>query len=73
MLLFVWIMIKYLYYGYKSLSGKERELSLALITALIAIIIHGLVDVPYFKNDLAVQFWALMAAMSVLYLHSEKK
>jgi hypothetical protein len=26
---------------------------------LLAIVIHGLVDVPYFKNDLAVQFWML--------------
>lgn len=67
MLLFVWIMIKYFYYGYKSLSGKERELSLALIISLIAIIIHGLVDVPYFKNDLAVQFWVLVALVSLVH------
>jgi O-antigen ligase len=26
-----------------------------------ALLVHGLVDVPYFKNDLAMLFWLLMA------------
>ena len=30
-----------------------------IILPLIAILIHGLVDVPYFKNDLAFLFWIL--------------
>jgi len=36
-----------------------------LVYSLIAIVfywlIHGLVDVPYFKNDLSLQFWIIMA------------
>jgi len=36
-----------------------------LVYSLIAIVfywlIHGLVDVPYFKNDLGLQFWIIMA------------
>lgn len=35
--------------------------SLALLSSMITMLIHGLVDVPYFKNDLAVFFWALLA------------
>jgi O-antigen ligase len=31
----------------------------ALLAAMLVILIHGLVDVPYFKNDLAVMFWIL--------------
>lgn len=27
----------------------------------VALLVHGLVDVPYFKNDLAMLFWLLMA------------
>ncbi|MEK7546068.1 MAG: O-antigen ligase family protein [Patescibacteria group bacterium] len=27
----------------------------------VAVLVHGLVDVPYFKNDLAMLFWLLMA------------
>ncbi|MBM3204724.1 O-antigen ligase family protein [Candidatus Uhrbacteria bacterium] len=30
------------------------------IAPLLAILIHGLVDVPYFKNDLAMVFWLLL-------------
>lgn len=39
----------------------SRAYALALITAMITILLHGLVDVPYFKNDLAMQFWLLFA------------
>lgn len=37
---------------------------LALGVALLAMLIHGLVDVPYFKNDLAMLTWLLLAALS---------
>jgi O-antigen ligase len=30
-----------------------------LLSILVAIFVHGLVDVPYFKNDLAMLFWIL--------------
>jgi O-antigen ligase len=32
-----------------------------LAALLVVIIIHGLVDVPYFKNDLAMMFWIMMS------------
>jgi len=32
---------------------------LLALAPIIAILIHGLVDVPYFKNDLAILFWIL--------------
>lgn len=35
--------------------------SWTLAGAGVAILVHGLVDVPYFKNDLAMLFWLLMA------------
>lgn len=38
----------------------RRALSIGLLGAVAAILVHGLVDVPYFKNDLAVEFWALL-------------
>ncbi|MBI4139121.1 O-antigen ligase family protein [Candidatus Uhrbacteria bacterium] len=39
-----------------------RRLALPI---LAAILVHGLVDVPYFKNDLAVMFWMLVALTTV--------
>jgi len=38
---------------------RGRLLALPIITAII---VHGIVDVPYFKNDLAVLFWILVVA-----------
>lgn len=54
------------------LSNKIRQYSkiigagfLAMLTTLV---VHGLVDVPYFKNDLAFLFWILIATVFVTYV-----
>jgi O-antigen ligase len=71
-LLFVWIILKYLYLALKLNIGYQREnkgeqyLALGLLTAMVAIGVHGLVDVPYFKNDLALLFWALVSLVGLL-------
>lgn len=48
--------------------GKSRgdvTLSAGLFAAMVAILIHGLIDTTYFKNDLSAVFW-LMLALSLL-------
>ncbi len=42
-------------------AHPEAWLDAALLGAFAAILVHGLVDVPYFKNDLAMAFWLLAA------------
>jgi len=49
-LAFTWILI--LWY---------KKSGLAALPILAVILVHGLVDVPYFKNDLAILFWILIA------------
>jgi O-antigen ligase len=41
-------------------APQLRPLELGVLLALVAVVVHGLVDVPYFKNDLAVEFWAIL-------------
>jgi len=60
LLLFIWIVIKYFWLGFKSYYAKRDGFTLGIILAMLAILIHGLVDVPYFKNDLAALFWLLL-------------
>ncbi|OGL77388.1 hypothetical protein A3J43_03735 [Candidatus Uhrbacteria bacterium RIFCSPHIGHO2_12_FULL_54_23] len=36
-------------------------MSAAALASMAALLVHGLVDVPYFKNDLAVLFWILIS------------
>lgn len=50
LIVFGWILVTWL---------RERRSWIAL-APLVAILIHGLVDVPYFKNDLAAMFWILI-------------
>ena len=38
-------------------DAKDRKMYLVLIGVMITILIHGFVDVPYFKNDLSVWWW----------------
>lgn len=72
LLLFIWLITKYLITAWKlsialGRDGRpEQYLTLGLMTAIITIVIHGLVDVPYFKNDLAVMFWLFFALLGVL-------
>jgi putative inorganic carbon (HCO3(-)) transporter len=40
-------------------SKKRIGIIVIALAPLVAIFIHGLVDVPYFKNDLALVFWIL--------------
>lgn len=66
LLLFVWIIIKASYLALQThrSSGKSddsRFLSLGILGALSTIVVQGLVDVPYFKNDLAAMFWIILA------------
>jgi hypothetical protein len=36
---------------------------LAIILFLVAIYVHGYADAPYFKNDLALVFWTILATI----------
>ena len=48
------------YLGYK-IRKNNLIWGAGLITALAVFLIHGLVDVPYFKNDLAMLFWIIIS------------
>jgi O-antigen ligase len=39
----------------------RRALAIGLLGMLVAFVVHGIGDVPYFKNDQALAFWALLA------------
>lgn len=56
-------------------KGLHKSAKIAVQAAslgLIAIFIHGLIDIPYFKNDLALEFW-LIIALAVASLMTIKK
>lgn len=38
---------------------------LIFICVFVYWLVHGLVDVPYFKNDLSIQFWSILALVEI--------
>ncbi len=60
LIVFLIIIGKYLYY---SLKLKNKKISLTLISVMLVIFIHGMVDVPYFKNDLSLLFWIIISIL----------
>lgn len=60
---FTWTMITGLWqgwHGWRRGASRWRPMQLGIMLALAAVVVHGLVDVPYFKNDLSVEFWVLL-------------
>jgi len=45
--------------------GEDLWLVEIISASMLIIFIQGLVDVPYFKNDLAIFFWLLMGLMAI--------
>jgi hypothetical protein len=39
----------------------QRALGIGLLGMLLTFAVHGIGDVPYFKNDQALAFWALLS------------
>lgn len=69
---FCWIVVKsFKLLGRDTLSVKNSWLSIGLISALVYSLVHGMADVPYFKNDLSAQFFVLLGLIE-LNLRSRK-
>jgi O-antigen ligase len=67
LLAFLFIFVKVLVSAWRGLrmaTGFERALLWGVVGTVVMWAIHGLVDSPYWKNDMAVEFW-LVAAIAV--------
>jgi O-antigen ligase len=61
---FAWIMLtafRLCWRGWRGENADWRPYQLGVLLALVAVVVHGMVDVPYFKNDLSLEFWAVVA------------
>jgi len=60
---FVWLLVQAFrvsWRGWRSGPAAWRAIQLGVGLAMVAIVVHGMVDVPYFKNDLALELWAFL-------------
>ena len=62
---FIAVIVMFFLKGFK--TDKRRKtpdwLKLAVMASMVAIIVHGLIDVPYFKNDLSILFWVIVGLL----------
>ncbi len=61
LLIFAWIVSTWIHGAFRVPSSTFR---FSRFAPLLVILLHGLVDVPYFKNDLAMEFWMLAWLMT---------
>jgi O-antigen ligase len=73
MLVFTWLIGIFLLKSFNVYRSTKNILSLGLFSAMIAMIIHGLVDVPYFKNDLSALFFVILALLASILLDNKVK
>ena len=59
---FIWLLIVFFRNALRSdlRKGRTSIISVILIASMIYILIHGLVDTTYWKNDLALIFWLII-------------
>lgn len=62
---FGWIVVRYFKTSIRLLK-THKPYAVGLMAAFIAILVHGFLDTPYFKNDLAVEFWVLIGLVVVI-------
>jgi hypothetical protein len=62
-----WIVAMVVWFSVRAmrLARTARAYALPLLGVLVAFVVYGLVDVPYFKNDLSILFWICVALLAV--------
>ncbi len=71
--LVLFALVIYFLWNYRCVKNQDnKKVYLILIAVLIMIVVHGLVDVPYFKNDLSV-FWWTLVGLSIVLLKNKKE
>lgn len=67
---FVWLVVLF-FWDNKTAIKCNRDLGILFLAAMVYVLAHGLVDTTYWRNDLALTFWVLIAGN--LYLSTKKE
>ena len=71
-LTFFWLVGEVCRLAYRA-RAMFPAVSAGLVGMIVAMIVHGLVDVPYFKNDLSVLFWVFVGVAVLTNILTEHK
>lgn len=76
LIVFIWLLVKFFWVAaslFKKSNDNDKLLLITAMAAMTTIIIHGMVDVPFFKNDLAIIFWLPIAIVGLHRLHQQTR
>ena len=60
------LLLKLLMNYWRVKSSENRNMYLILLAVFAVVLVHGIVDVPYFKNDLSLLWWLFFCMSWVL-------
>lgn len=69
---FVWLIVWFYKEALEQIKYKDFSLTPFLLASITTILVHGLVDSPYIKNDLAIVFWLLFSLIVVVHNKDRK-
>lgn len=58
---FGWLLINFFRWTVGAMKKTKQPLVIILMAVMVYVLIHGLLDTTYWKNDLALIFWAVIA------------
>lgn len=62
----IWLLLVVGRFFVRGVQDRKHRHQIVLMSGMVAMLVYGLVDVPYFKNDLAVVFWTLLALGEII-------
>lgn len=72
MMIFIFLILRFIFislkYYFQNKNNRNSVIALGLFGSMSVVLFHGLFDVPYFKNDLSVLFWIIIALLSLFKL-----
>jgi len=69
--IFLIIVLKFFLDYLREKNSENKKMYLILLSIMVVILVHGLVDVPYFKNDLSVLWWLWLGLGVILIKRKE--
>ncbi len=70
---FVWLLINFFKNIYQTIKINKTILNVSVMASMIAVLVHGLIDTPYWKNDLSILFWVIIAFGIILSRNENNK
>ncbi len=72
-LVFTWLIIRVIVVSAILFKKTNNFIILGLFGAMLSVLIHGLVDVPYFKNDLSALFFIILGLLGSIMVENSIK